>query len=452
MCFSGCKTETQKKPSERSGASTPKDSTTAKCAFAALTVFVKQESDGTPIENATIEIKGVGSKLTQKDGKVIFEKIKPGKYKVEARKDVHIPDPVETEVELAEKSKKEVTLKLTLLELHIYVDANRDGKVDDDWKENNKWEAGKGKTGAVILCNNDDEDSDKKVDNENQKVDTANDLPDLAPLVLRKKLKGKSFPAGWKAKLEVSDEKKIRIFDKRADGGKEVIGPDKGKTYKITDLKPDEHELGMEATIYPIKGFDGIIGLKLSLLDDKGKVLHSEEAKVRTAPWIMFNHAYQTEKVYVVSTADNNTFRTKLRGELPVGILLQEAPQATYGNDRWMQDAMEPGFASMTNSSAKDKWNVPTTLRTANDRPAMRWGPIDRYPKEVLLAPGYGFVEAMPPSSAGNSLDSFGNLECSPPFTHKVSKREYKFGRIVYGGGGREMQKKVRDFLTAQKV
>jgi protein-arginine deiminase len=334
--------------------------------------------------------------------------------------------------------------------IHMHIDANRDGVVDDDWTENNKWEPGKGKKGAVIFCNNDDEDRDKIVDNKNDKVDTTNDLPDLAPLILRKNPAGKNFPPGWKVKLEVaSNEDKIRIFDKRTAAGKEIIGPTKGKTYEITDLSFDVHELAMEAATYPIKGFDGSITLKLSLMDDKGKVVHNEEAKVRVAPWIMFNHAYKTKKVYVVSTFDNNTFRKKLKNELPTGVTLQEVNTTT--GDRWMQDAMEPGFASMPNNLAVDKWNVPATLRTANDRTAMGWGDIDEFPKNELLGPGYGFVEALP-STIGNSLDSFGNLECSPPFTHKVTKREYNFGRIIYGGGGREMHRKVRDFLTAQKV
>ncbi|WP_020587286.1 protein-arginine deiminase family protein [Desulfobacter curvatus] len=453
MCLSGCNTKDQKKPSEGKNASAPKDCVKVKCPLATLIVLVRLESDGSPIDNTSVEIKGVGTKLTQKDGKATFEKINPGKYEVKARKDGHIPDSAETNVELAENSKKEITLELELLELHMHVDADRDGKVDNDWEDNKKWEPGKGKKGAVILCNNDDEDSDKKEDNKNQKVDTATDLPDLAPLVLRKKPKGKKFPAGWKAKLEVSDEKKIRVFDKRADGGVEKIGPDTGKkAYEIKDLTPDEHELCMEATTYPEVGFDGIITLKLSLIDDKGTIVHTEEAKVRVAPWLMFNHAYVTTKVYVVETTDNVNFRSKLANEIPSGVTIETASKAVYGTDRWMQDAMEPGFASMPNSSAKDKWNVPATLRTFNDRPGMGWGPIDGYPKNELLGPGYGFLQAAPPGM-GNSLDSFGNLECSPPFTHKTTKREYKFGRIVYGGGGsRTMEKKVREFLEKQKV
>ncbi|MFY0539099.1 protein-arginine deiminase family protein [Nannocystis pusilla] len=55
----------------------------------------------------------------------------------------------------------------------------------------------------------------------------------------------------------------------------------------------------------------------------------------------------------------------------------------------------------------------------------MPWGGIiDRYPRERMLEPGFGWVQAMPPT-IGGSLDSFGNLECSPPFTHRRRGKEY---------------------------
>ena len=68
-----------------------------------------------------------------------------------------------------------------------------------------------------------------------------------------------------------------------------------------------------------------------------------------------------------------------------------------------------------------------------------------------MLGPDYGFTQALP-TTAGTSLDSFGNLECSPPFEHTGKGRDYKFGRIVFGGGGRAMLLKVRQFLAAQTV
>ncbi|NXR08277.1 PADI1 deiminase, partial [Semnornis frantzii] len=69
--------------------------------------------------------------------------------------------------------------------------------------------------------------------------------------------------------------------------------------------------------------------------------------------------------------------------------------------------------------------------------------------------PDFGYVTREPPGRAITSLDSFGNLDVSPPVT--VRGKEYPLGRILIGSplpwaSGRRMSKAVRDFLYAQKV
>ncbi|NWV07858.1 PADI1 deiminase, partial [Ptilonorhynchus violaceus] len=68
--------------------------------------------------------------------------------------------------------------------------------------------------------------------------------------------------------------------------------------------------------------------------------------------------------------------------------------------------------------------------------------------------PDFGYVARQAPEGA-SSLDSFGNLEVSPPVT--VRGKEYPLGRILIGSsfprlGGRRMAKAVREFLVAQEV
>ncbi|MEZ4312880.1 MAG: hypothetical protein R3F14_33065, partial [Polyangiaceae bacterium] len=41
----------------------------------------------------------------------------------------------------------------TPVRIHIHLDANRDGKVDERWWLNGSWTAGRGRLGAVVLCN-----------------------------------------------------------------------------------------------------------------------------------------------------------------------------------------------------------------------------------------------------------------------------------------------------------
>ncbi|XP_030363520.1 protein-arginine deiminase type-1-like [Strigops habroptila] len=72
-----------------------------------------------------------------------------------------------------------------------------------------------------------------------------------------------------------------------------------------------------------------------------------------------------------------------------------------------------------------------------------------------ILGPDFGYVTREPPGREITSLDSFGNLDVSPPVT--VRGKEYPLGRILIGSplpwaSGRRMSKAVRDFLYAQKV
>lgn len=339
-------------------------------------------------------------------------------------------------------------------EYHMHVDADRDGTVDDDRTGISTWEWGVGKKGAIILCNNDDEDSAKKCDNEDAKINNAPDPDDIAPLVIRRVAGKPVAPATWRGFLEVSaaDAQHIRIFESRAAGAPEILGPTKGLQYALPDLNFSEKEFGMEAVNYPNRTFSGEITITFRI-DKAGTGTQTETAVVRAAPWVVFNHFDQTKKVYVVDAGDNATFRGKLNTEVSAAGV--PAPEVATSGDRWMQDALEVGFSTLPKTKPKPDWNLPVVLRTANDRGVMWGGDIDKYPKDKLLSPGYGFTQALPPT-IGSSLDSFGNLECSPPFTHKGTGKEYKFGRIVYGMDGldplRDMRVEVREFLHAQLV
>ncbi|NXM73860.1 PADI2 deiminase, partial [Serilophus lunatus] len=69
--------------------------------------------------------------------------------------------------------------------------------------------------------------------------------------------------------------------------------------------------------------------------------------------------------------------------------------------------------------------------------------------------PDFGYVQKEPLFEAMTSLDSFGNLEVSPPVS--VAGKEYPLGRILIGSSfptsaGRRMTRVVKDFLHAQRV
>lgn len=344
-------------------------------------------------------------------------------------------------------------------EYHLHVDANRDGRVDDDYTGIDSWTWGVAGRGAIMIANCDDEDGTHNPDNEDNRINGAPDPEDIAPLEIRRVAGKPAAPGSWTAFLEVdpADARNVRIFESRAAGAAEVVGPTAGHSYQLPTLGFQTREFGMEGTRFPttdpVAPFTGEVRITMRIVQPTGT--QSESALVRVAPWVQFNHWDPTEMTYVVGTSYNADFRTDLSGAATAAGF--PAPQVKTHTDPWMQDIMEIGFTTMPKTSAPDTWSLPVVLRTANDRVATStdWGDIDKFPREDLLAQNYGFVQALPPT-IGDSLDSMGNLECSPPFRHSVSLKEYKFGRIVYGmdalDPARDMRSQVREFLIAQTV
>jgi hypothetical protein len=345
-----------------------------------------------------------------------------------------------------------VTIKVKSATYHLHVDADRDGNPDDDRTGLDKWEWGKGKKGAIMLCNSDDDGGRHKADHTDDLVNAGNDLDELAPLVIRK-TGTKDPPATWEAFLEVSDKNRVRIFDRRATGAKEIAGPAKGDSFKFPDLKFTEKEFGVEALQYADDSFSGECTITFRL--KKGGVDRIvEKATFRVAPWIMPNHLDTAEKVFVCESAEiptpsgiatNATFRTGLDTFVKAAGCTLTTHKSDF--DVWMQDCMEFGYSNLP------KQGFRSVTRAQRPRP------LKTFPKS-LLAPDLGYHEhggaasmipARSPGSKESTFNSNGNLECTPPGKSKAGKN-YPFGRIYYGPGraGEEMDDKVQEFLAKQ--
>ena len=321
--------------------------------------------------------------------------------------------------------------------IHMHLDADRDGSVDSDHKGLNKWEWGKSKKGAIILCNNDDDDNSHNYDNADKKINNGNDKDEIAPLVFRA-VGTTSAPSGLEGFIEITtgDAQRIRIFDGRLTGAKEIIGPTAGNTYKFPDLKFKEVEYGMEALEYAGDGFDGKIKITF-IVKESGTEKYKEMAVVRVAPWIMPNHKDPALKVFVVAAGSHNS---RFRGELKTMVEAAGCTldQSHSSNDIWMQDCMEVGYS-----------NLPTTGLHVAIR-----APIERDLKvfsKKLLAPDFGHhvvggLEEI-------TYNSTGNLEVTPPCTSESGKK-YPLGRIYYGPGIplELMDAKFKAFLNKQIV
>lgn len=375
--------------------------------------------------------------------------------------------------------------------LKLHVDANRDGNVDNRHAGVHQWTWGGHGRGAIILCNNNDDNASRIVaplvpnagvpqaqtleipaavgglDHTDQAVDGANDVSDIAPLEIRRHPHGRVFQANWSGQLRVLNgrEQYIRIFNARAAGAAEIIGPAAGAVHLIPNLDtaPAIMAFGMEATAYPVGAFDGYIDLVIDTLTPGGGVHHSHTARVRVAPWVATHHLNRVEQVFVAShaTPEHAAFRNDLTtgtnsAAIPAHTL---APTTIYDNDIWFRDVMKLGFSTLPRTTAPATRHSPVALRTANDRDQSHGGLLDRFIWRSYVGQQGGYVSPQAhPFINGSSLDSFGNLDCSPPVT--VNGRNYKFGRIIYGdpmarpgvpNPGR-MSLAVRRFLIDQQV
>jgi len=339
-------------------------------------------------------------------------------------------------------------LVLTALRISLDVDADRDGVVEQDSPHKAHWKWGPSGFGAILLVNNDRDMANRanwRRDRLDERVGGPLDVEDLSPWVVRK-AGPQVLPPGCELRLQVTDaaSQRIRIFNRAAEGGRQLIGPGVPQA-TLPDVR-EEIQLGAEGLQYPDRDFSGLVTIDLVLARNEEQ-LHDDRVVFRVAPWIMTPNTLDPVKAYVCRLADGSNVemieRLRSVAQNAGAEVVEAAPQLNRG-DRWMQDEIEIGYSQ---SPAKQ---FPVVLDSPRDRG------LDAFPEEALLGPDFGYVARTATDTQPNSLDSFGNLEVSPPVT--VNGVDYPLGRILFGGAlptvtaGRRIMHVVRDFLYGQQV
>ncbi len=200
----------------------------------------------------------------------------------------------------------------------------------------------------------------------------------------------------------------------------------------------------LEAHEYPGPFFEGLLSLELQLRLG-GRTIGSDRAVLRVAPWIMTPNSLPAAEFYTCDTGPSNAefLRGLQEACASVNVPLRVLPPDVHGGDRWIQDEVEFGFSESPTHS------ITVACDSPRDRELRNWAAMQ-------VGPDLGHFQIG--GSTPNSLDSFGNLEVSPPVT--VRGRHYPFGRIVFGGrtygdygaATWQMMPELRRFLQAQKV
>ncbi|NXK41372.1 PADI1 deiminase, partial [Piprites chloris] len=349
-------------------------------------------------------------------------------------------------------------LYLTCVDVSLDVDWSRSGRVKSKGKDKAKWTWGPDGQGAVLLVNCDrDSPGMGGMDSGQADIRTPADLQDMSVMLLRTQGPSATF-AEYQVVLHVSetDADKVRVFHAiRSDSHphyKPVLGPDK-LSYVLDHVGNGENTFYVEGLAFPDRGFSGVVSFSASLLEvphknSPGTPIFTDTVVFRVAPWIMTPNTQQPLEVFVCSikqgSDSNEAFLEGLK------VLLKKAncklticSEQDTRSDRWIQDELEFGYVEAPHKA------FPVVFDSPRNRG------LKDFAFKKILGPDFGYVTREPPGKNVTSLDSFGNLDVSPPVT--VRGKEYPLGRILIGSplpwaSGRRMSKAVRDFLYAQKV
>ncbi|XP_054435592.1 protein-arginine deiminase type-3 [Pteronotus mesoamericanus] len=346
-------------------------------------------------------------------------------------------------------------LYLTCVDIALDCDLNCEGRQDRSFVDKRQWVWGPHGYGAILLvnCDRDDMNCDEQ-DNCDQHVRCLQDLEDMSVIVLRTQGPAALFD-DHRLVLHTSshDAKRARVFhasgpEDSCESYRHVLGQNK-VSYVVPRCHGDEERFFVEGLSFPDAGFAGLISFHVTLLDGSNEdfsesPIFTDTVVFRVAPWIMTPSTLPPLEVYVCRVRNNTRFVDAV-AELArkAGCKLTICPQAENRNDRWIQDEMELGYVQAPHK----------TFPVVFDSP--RNGELQDFPYKRILGPDFGYVTREPRGSSVCGLDSFGNLEVSPPVV--ANGKEYPLGRILIGGNlpgasGRRVTQVVRDFLHAQKV
>lgn len=332
-------------------------------------------------------------------------------------------------------------LYLTCVDISLDADTGRNGSVSKTLVDKATWTWGPDGHGAILLVNCDCDDPKSRLmgdssepqsqltDNRDTVVCSYEDLKDMSQMVLRTRGPRTIFTGhGLVLHVNFSDADKVGVFY----GGnsialeeyKHVLGGEK-LAYAV---KPSQHQeesiFYVEGLAFPDVSFSGLVAFHVTLLESPEKGLletpiFTDTVVFRMAPWIMTPNTLAPLEVFVCSVKDNEDFVAAVsalaeEAKCPVTI----CPLPENRNDRWIQDEVEFGYVQAPHKM------FPVVLDSPRDRG------LKDFPVRSILGPDFGYVAQETPENT-SSLDSFGNLEVSPPVT--VRSKEYPLGRILIG-------------------
>lgn len=325
------------------------------------------------------------------------------------------------------------------MEVRLDIDANRDGSIESDEPGRWDWVWDEQGTGAIVA-------PDLDVENAG---DVNSELAEMRLVVTGEP------PAGLELALSIdrSAAGAITIYRQGSSGNLEpIVGAGAGANGATTAisglLDPEGEPLWLQARAFPDVSFRGLVEIFVLA---GGQIFDS--VLFRVSPWIMTPNTLPAECVYVVKLASGSNLEF-LRGLEAAcdeaAVKLEVFASEVTGGDHWIQDEIEFGYSQTPKGAFPVVCDGPRGQENEG---------LDALAESRLRGPGLGLIEIGSHLGDRTSLDSFGNLEVSPPVV--VDGYEYPLGRIVIGNRrsgpsnpnrDRRPALRLREFLYAQQV
>ena len=336
----------------------------------------------------------------------------------------------------------------------IRADTNRNGTVDlSDPTEDDGEETWSATQGAIFLANLDDDDlSCPKVSNSitdvalaachdaaDEALDGKDDLKDLAPLktapwpgapddatgTLTLATPGSKYDPRNYARLFLRDGDTVTLYKQ-------------GDKLEAKALRAGV-ELALEGKqiVRDKSVWDGLLDVTLEVTYSEAgsKKTLKDTVRLRVSPVMTSHHLQAVDTIYVSDTAeaDSVAFRTDLKKATSAASTphVIELPEW----DQWTQDFFETGWMSMP-AAGGTQHVIKVFIRSANvEKPKNPDTPLREAGRVVFQARGLDVaaVQQFDLTHDGkmDSLNSLGNLETVPPYTH--DGKSYPLGRMMMG-------------------
>lgn len=290
--------------------------------------------------------------------------------------------------------------------------------------------------GLVGLPNLDDDNEDGRVDWEEEGEGDLSDENDRSVFFVSTP-RG-AVKRGQSIRLSIGgDAGDVRVYD----GETVVLGETPGPNPLTYDYGPErsaEDPFYVEFRRWPARA-----SVTATRFAANGDEIGSSRIPLTAAPMLLNHHLQPTEHTWVVEVnfgSFGNNDQMVATYEEVLGDRFDAVYGGSYESDVWIQDEFQFGTLSAPG------------LRNDLVVDSIRDRGLDDWAEDTVEGPDF-IVGVWGEGNQAMSMDSFGNLEVSPPVT--VDGVSYPFGRIYYGEGydsDREVVEELRDYLDEQII